>query len=422
MGAAARIQSSDPSNQLTLNYNESEPSMAPLVSIKPAPEQAGLFDEPEVPFTRTVALTPEVEDMLRANCVVAVGVSGGKDSQACALAVARHLDQIGHTGPRLLIHAHLGMVEWEDSLPSCRRLAAHLGWELVVTERQAGGLMERWEKRWQNNVARYVNLACVKLILPWSTASMRFCTSEAKAAPIASALRKRFPDMPILNVTGIRHQESPGRSKMPVSGCDARLARIKKDGVDRRGIVWNAIIEWPIDEVFAYIAESGLGLHEAYTRYGSSRVSCTYCILASKPDLVAATTCAANRDVYVRMVELEAASTFSFRSGGWLADVAPALLPEHLRERIVLAKMAAQKREEAEAMLPAHLLFTKGWPTRIPTEAEAELIASVRRQVAAAVGIEAQFLDARSVRQRYTELFRAMKNKANKEAEEEEAA
>jgi hypothetical protein len=54
-----------------------------------------------------VALTPEV-DILRANCVVAIGVSGGKDSVACALAVERHLDNIGHTGTRLLVHSHLG--------------------------------------------------------------------------------------------------------------------------------------------------------------------------------------------------------------------------------------------------------------------------------------------------------------------------
>ena len=39
---------------------------------------------------------------------------------------AVHLDRIGHTGPRLLIHADLGSVEWRDSLPTCERLAARL--------------------------------------------------------------------------------------------------------------------------------------------------------------------------------------------------------------------------------------------------------------------------------------------------------
>ena len=42
---------------------------------------------------------------LAANAPVAIGVSGGKDSCAAALATIEHLDAIGHTGPRLsLIH------------------------------------------------------------------------------------------------------------------------------------------------------------------------------------------------------------------------------------------------------------------------------------------------------------------------------
>ena len=38
--------------------------------------------------------------------------------------------------------------------------------------------------------------------------------------------------------------------------------------------------------------------------------------------------------------------------------------------------------------LPGHLLFTKGWPTVMPTHEEAALIADVRRDVAAAVGLQ----------------------------------
>jgi hypothetical protein len=124
-----------------------------------------------------VALTPEVQAMLDRQAVCAVGISGGKDSDACAIAVSRYLDQIGHKGPRLLVHSDLGRIEWRDSLPSCERLAQRLGWELLVVRRQAGDMLDRWEKRWQNNVSRYEDLSCVKLILPWSTPSMRFCTS-----------------------------------------------------------------------------------------------------------------------------------------------------------------------------------------------------------------------------------------------------
>lgn len=55
-----------------------------------------------------VCLTPEVDQMLATESVVAISVSGGKDSEAVALAVARHLERVGHNGPKVLIHADLG--------------------------------------------------------------------------------------------------------------------------------------------------------------------------------------------------------------------------------------------------------------------------------------------------------------------------
>jgi 3'-phosphoadenosine 5'-phosphosulfate sulfotransferase (PAPS reductase)/FAD synthetase len=349
---------------------------------------------------RNVALTPEVSALLETDAVVAIGVSGGKDSVACALAVARHLDAIGHTGPRILVHSDLGRVEWKDSGPACERLAAHLGWELLTLQRQAGDMLARWEKRWSNNVERYRDLACVRLILPWSTPSMRFCTSELKGSLINSALNKRFPTHNIVNVTGVRRQESSARSKMPVS---APLAPLSTKG--RTSVTWNAIIEWTIDEVFTEIAAAGLALHEAYTVYGASRVSCAYCIMSSLDDLRAAASCADNYDVYREMVRLEAQSTFAFQGQRWLADVAPHLLSSELAPDVARAKAAAIERQAIEAEIPTHLLFSSGWPTVRPTPDEAELLASVRRRVAQAVGIDVGYVSGADVLRRYDELL-----------------
>lgn len=358
------------------------------------------FALPQSGGVKKVALTDDVARLLGQNCVVAVGVSGGKDSDACALAVSRYLNEIGHAGPRVLIHADLGRVEWKDSLPSCERLAARIGWELIVVRRAAGDMLARWQGRWANNVARYKDLSCVRLILPWSTPSMRFCTSELKVDVLTSALKKRFPGQDIVNVTGIRRQESSNRSRMPVSGPQAKLQR---KGFD--GITWNAIIEWPIEHVFEEIAEAGLELHEAYTRYGASRVSCCFCIMSAAGDLVAATTCRDNHGLYVDMVMLEVESTFAFQGNKWLADVAPELLTPELRMRVQHAKKAAVQRQSIEAELPNHLLYTSGWPTSVPTVPEAELIASVRRRVADVMGFEVGYVTADSVIARYADLL-----------------
>ncbi|MBU7589977.1 MAG: hypothetical protein KAF42_12265 [Sphingopyxis terrae] len=46
-----------------------------------------------------IAITPIIAELLRQHAPVAVGVSGGKDSQAAAIATFEHLDRIGHAVP-----------------------------------------------------------------------------------------------------------------------------------------------------------------------------------------------------------------------------------------------------------------------------------------------------------------------------------
>ena len=347
-----------------------------------------------------VAVTPEVSALLEQNAVVAIGVSGGKDSDACAIAVSRYLDQIRHQGPRVLVHSDLGRIEWDDSLPSCERLAARLGWELMVVRRNAGDMMDRWLGRWTNNVRRYNDLSCVKIILPWSTPSMRFCTSELKVAVITSALKKRFPGQQIINAAGIRRQESENRRRMPVSSPQPKLQRRGLAGIN-----WNPIIEWPVEDVFATIYSAGLRPHEAYTVYGASRVSCAFCIMSSAKDLQAAAGCAGNHEVYREMVELEIDSTFAFQGSRWLGDTAPHVLSERTRTRLVEAKRKALERQKAEATIPKHLLYKAGWPDGVPSAAEADLIAGVRSQVARLLNLNAGFLTGKTVRARYADLI-----------------
>ncbi len=349
-----------------------------------------------------VATTPEVQGLLVNGGAVAVGVSGGKDSQACALAVSKHLDEMSHRGPRVLVHADLGRTEWKDSGPTCERLAAALGWELMVVRRKAGDMLDRWEARWASSVKRYAELSCVKLILPWSTPQMRFCTSELKVDQISAALKKRFPGLPIINASGIRREESPTRSRMPVA---APMAKLQRKGLP--GMTWNPIIEWSIADVWQSIRDAGLQPHEAYARYGVSRVSCAFCIMSAEADLRAATGCRDNDDLYRAMVGLEARSTFAFQGSRWLADVAPALLGAELAALVSRSKAAALARVQVESEIPAHLFYTAGWPTAMPSREESEVIASVRRRVANLVGIDAQCTTGEGVRERFAELMAA---------------
>lgn len=68
-------------------------------------------------------------------------------------------------------------------------------------------------------------------------------------------------------------------------------------------------------------------------------------------------------------------------------------------------KVAAAARQAAEQRIPEHLLYSKGWPTCMPTREEAELLAGVRRDVAAAIGIAVQCTSVDGVLERYSDLL-----------------
>jgi len=346
--------------------------------------------------------TPELEQDLCKGAVVAIGVSGGKDSCACAIAVNDYLNRINHCGPRVLIHADLGRVEWRQSLDVCQRLATRLGLELLVVERTAGDLLARWQQRWRDNVRRYAELECVKLILPWSTSGMRFCTSELKTAPICRELVRRFPGRTIVSVIGIRADESGRRAKRPIFAEQPKLMS-PRNGTT--GSDWHPLLSWTRTEVFDYLTEKAFDLHEAYTIFGSSRVSCAFCVLASQSDLKSASCCVTNHDVYRALVGLEVESTFSFQERSWLSDTAPDLLDSDTRLNARGAKQRAARRQSAERMIPNHLLYEAGWPRCMPTAEEAELLAQVRREVAAAVGIRIGFSKRDEIVGRYADLI-----------------
>jgi 3'-phosphoadenosine 5'-phosphosulfate sulfotransferase (PAPS reductase)/FAD synthetase len=365
-----------------------------------------------------ISTTPEIEQVLAAGAAVAIGVSGGKDSAAVAFALTEYLDSSGHSGPRLLVNADLGRIEWRDSLPTCKRLAEALGLELAVVHRPAGDMMDRWESRWRGNVRRYRDLECVKLIMPFSSAAWRFCTAELKVDPICAELARRYPGQVIISASGIRSEESPRRAKAPVLKQQKKLYRTAgRNGqvLETRGYAWHPILHWREADVYRFLAHKAFPLHEAYRTYGTTRVSCAFCVLASMRDLQAAATCAGNHEIYRTICRLEIASTFSFQDGRWLSDVAPELLTSEMRDELPDARRRARLREEAEAVIPKHLLYVKGWPASVPTLEEARMLCDVRLRVAAAARIPVLYTEPGDLIGRYEALIEE-REKKNRQA------
>jgi len=180
---------------------------------------------------------------------------------------------------------------------------------------------------------------------------------------------QRFPGHSILSVSGIRREESATRSNAPVAKDQPRLTN---RGKRTTGLDWHPLLDWRLSDVLSYLDEKNWPLHEAYTTYGCSRVSCIFCVLASRADLRAASTCEDNMDVYGKLVRLETDSTFAFQESHWLGDVAPHILDSDLRDALACAKRGAQVREAAEAGIPNHLLYENGIPRTIPNTNQVE--------------------------------------------------
>jgi len=354
-----------------------------------------------------VAVDTAILEAIQGDAWFVFSLSGGKDSTASAFAAMTLLDRLGHPRDRrIAIHADLGRAEWRSTPATVVVIADRLGLPLTVVRRKAGDMVTRWEQRFAAGKARYEALAIYHMIGPWSSASLRFCTSELKAQVIGPELARRFRGETIVSVIGLRRAESAARHNTPIYRCDDRFAK-PGNAAGTRMLYWHPLVDWSVDDVFACHDRYGLPLHEAYRCHGSSRLSCAFCVLASGADLAAATRAADNIDLFRHLVAMEAGSTFSFQPGRWLADTAPHLLSPSLCCDIARAKRNAAERRAIERSMPPDLRFVKGWPPRMPSMAEAERIAMARAPLLRRHGLSNHYPDARAVRRRFAELLDA---------------
>ncbi len=121
------------------------------------------------------------------------------------------------------------------------------------------------------------------------------------------------------------------------------------------------------------------------------------------PDLKASLRDPAGHPIYCRMCELELSSGFSFQSK-WLSRLALHLIPDG-EKRLDAAMLLAARRKAAEAWLPKHLAFTKGWPHAVPTATECEQLATMRRTVCDLYGWQTNLSEPDSIRHRYQILW-----------------
>jgi 3'-phosphoadenosine 5'-phosphosulfate sulfotransferase (PAPS reductase)/FAD synthetase len=218
---------------------------------------------------------------------ILVNSSGGKDSQAMLDYVVDLCDKLSIPRSRIVVvHCDLGRVEWEGTRELAAEQAAAYGLRFEVVSRELGDLLTQVEQRHEANVAKGRDIA------PWPSSTARWCTSDQKTGQVLKLITRLTTEaqrslgsgrqVRILNCLGIRAQESHARAKKASFELDKKASNGKRH-VDR----WLPIFAWSERQVWERIRESGVRHHEAYDK-GMSRLSCAFCVLASKPDLILA--------------------------------------------------------------------------------------------------------------------------------------
>lgn len=357
------------------------------------------------PTGHSFAIDQNIIDAARTGAIFALNLSGGKDSTMSAHAANDILSALGHPKDRrFCIHADLGRAEWKTTPETVEQHAREIGLPLHTVRREAGDMVARWEQRYAQGLDLYAEMKLARMRSPFSSAGLRFCTAELKRDVLHRHLSSAFPGETIVSVLGIRRQESPARAKTPVSKPDTKLSG--KRGCT--GLLWHPSVDITTDDVFRYHRENSLTLHEAYTRYNASRLSCAFCVIQSLPDMTISAGVPSNRDLYRHLVGMEASSGFSFQQGRWLADVAPHILGEALSAAITSAKSYAAERRRIEAGIPKDFIKApKGerWPWRLPNSEEAEAIAAARRLNAEWTGHDFAFQTANDVRSEFSRII-----------------
>lgn len=223
-------------------------------------------------------LPVQIKDLIARGATFVINHSGGKDSQAMTAFLRRHVpeDQL------VVVHALLPEVEWEGVEEHVRATTQGLP---VHTCRSRRTLLEMIEERGM-----------------FPSPSNRQCTSDLKRGPIEKTIRhlkdaNGLPVKLIVNCMGMRAEESANRSKLQDLKFSERNSKAGREWHE-----WLPIHDWTVEEVFSEILAAGQKAHWAYYE-GMSRLSCCFCIMASKEDLT--TAARLNPKLYARYVGLE---------------------------------------------------------------------------------------------------------------------
>lgn len=227
----------------------------------------------------------DIKPLIDKGALFVVNHSGGKDSQA----MMALLNGLVPSNQLLVIHAVLPGVDWEGTEQHVIDTIGDLDYRSCVAKKT------------------FFEMVLHRGMFP--SPKYRQCTSDLKRGPIEKAIRHYLKANPgfnglIVNCMGLRAEESSARSKASTFKLNARNSKAGRTWYD-----WLPIHDMLIDTVFQTIKDADQVPHWAYGA-GMSRLSCCFCIMSSKQDLI--TAARLNPGLYAQYVQVEKQLNFSF--------------------------------------------------------------------------------------------------------------
>ncbi len=202
---------------------------------------------------------------------IIVNSSAGKDSQAMLDYVVEQASEVGVKDRIVVFHADLGRAEWPGTAELAEEQASNYSLRFEKITRPQGDLIDHIEKRGM-----------------FPDAARRYCTSDHKRAQGRKLLTQIVRELHtgqqvrLLQCMGFRREESPARRKKIPFRFDLAASNGRRH-VDE----WLPILDWSEREVWERIERAGTRHHRAYDA-GMPRLSCSFCVLASRAALVRA--------------------------------------------------------------------------------------------------------------------------------------
>ncbi|MBS1895471.1 MAG: phosphoadenosine phosphosulfate reductase family protein [Actinobacteria bacterium] len=204
-------------------------------------------------------------------------------------------------------HADLGRAEWAGTRELAREQAERYGLRFFVVSASGPDLLGRVERRGM-----------------WPSARQRWCSSDLKRGPLRRLMTRLVGErreqggrerVRLLNVMGMRAQESPARARRPALRVDQGASNGRREVTD-----FLPLHEWSVEEVWERVEASRIAdlIHPAYAA-GMPRLSCRFCILASRPALVLSARL--NPELAPEYLRVEEATGHRFRLDCSIAEV-----------------------------------------------------------------------------------------------------